>query len=74
MILRESDAHLKRDLVFINYDYIIDSLQKIDNLLCESVKNRLILKLTRPEIEDFLSNVSDKVHACYLDCLHLRCY
>lgn len=74
MILRESDAHLKRDLVFINYDYIIDNLQKIANLLSESVKNRLILKLTRPEIEDFLANVSDKVHACYLDSLHLRCH
>ena len=73
-ILRESGAHLKRDLIFINYEHVVDNLQEIANILSESVKNRTILKLTRSEIEDFLADVSDKVQTCYLDCLHLRCH
>ena len=72
-ILREFDTYLKRDVIFINHHHVVDNLQKIANVLSESVKNRTILTLTRTEIEDFLSDISNKVQTCYLDCLHLRC-
>lgn len=72
-IIQDFDTFLKNDVTIITHEHVVNSLQKIANLLSNTVEKRFFATLSPQYIEYFWSDVSQIIQTCYLDCLHWRC-